>query len=450
MSQSNLPDDIVGDAYTSTFSWDVLTDLTEIGNRMAGQAGEKDGARIIADAFEEAGLRGIQLEEFDIPGWWRDSATLTVDTSTRNHTFDRQHELIGLPGTPAGDVESDLVDLGYGLPEEIGPEVDGKIVLVRSDTPETYDRWIHRMEKYASAAESGAAGFVFRNHVDGCLPPTGEVGYHNRPGPIPAVGVSKEVGARLARYCEDRTPTVRLAVDCRNQPTTSVNTEGVVGPDTDEEVLVTAHVDCHDIAEGAGDNGSGCALVAEIGRLLTHVEDKLDTTVRLIAFGSEEIGLYGAYHHAETHNPDAIKCVLNLDEAGDSRYPKVHRTNGFDSMRTPFEAAAESTGIPIEIEGGVSPHGDSWPFVERGIPAVTAGSAAEGSGRGWGHTHADTLDKLDPQDLRTLAVAFATTVLELADDDREFSHKAPSEIEGSIDENYERELRAGGRWHFDS
>lgn len=75
--------------------------------------------------------------------------------------------------------------------------------MARSDGPADHDRWHHRMEKYAAAAEEGAAGFIFRNHYEGALPPTGEVGYHERPGPIPVVGVSKKLGDRLARYARE-------------------------------------------------------------------------------------------------------------------------------------------------------------------------------------------------------------------------------------------------------
>nr|WP_241432074.1 hypothetical protein [Natrialba magadii] len=41
---TKLPNEVVGDAYTSTFHRDVLEDLVDIGNRMAGQQGERDGA----------------------------------------------------------------------------------------------------------------------------------------------------------------------------------------------------------------------------------------------------------------------------------------------------------------------------------------------------------------------------------------------------------------------
>jgi aminopeptidase YwaD len=438
---SRIPESVVGDAYTSAESWETLESLVAVRNRMAGQEGETEGARVVADAFERASAREVEINEFEIPGWWRGSSSLDIG----DETLTAPHEVIALPGTPSGDATGELVDVGYGLPEDFEErDLDGKIAVASSETPEGHGRWIHRMEKYAGAADAGAVGFVFRNHIEGCLPPTGEVGYHNRPGPIPAVGVSAEIGARLRRECEGESAT--LSVDCRNELTNSRNVEAIVGPDTDDEVLVTAHVDAHDISEGANDNGAGSALVAEIGRLLGQVE--LDTRVRLVTFGSEEIGLYGAYHWAETHDLDSVKCVVNIDGAGNSRNLGVG-TNGFDEPRDTFEEVTDNLRVPLSTRDGISPHGDQWAFVQEGVPAVMAYSRSEGSGRGWGHTHADTLDKLDIRDLRALALVLTNVVVALAEDGRKIPHKSREDIKDEIDEGYVEELKIGGRWPYD-
>jgi len=455
-----LPYRVVGDARTSDFGWRILTDLTDIGNRMAGSVGERRGAERIVAAYEEAGLRNAGLDEFEIPGWWRgDSAIEVSGPVTRRHAD--SHDVIALPGTPAGEVTAPLVDVGdgtYETFEKVSDELEGAIAMVTSQTPDSHDRWIHRMEKYVNAADRGAVGFVFRNHLEGALPPTGEIGYHNRPGPIPAVGVSKEVGERFSRLAEvadegDR-PEITIAVDCRNEPTTSVNAVADVGPDTDEAVLLTAHVDAHDVSDGANDNGAGSALVAEVGRLLKTVEDDLDTRVHLITFGSEEIGLWGAYHAAETIPHEEIVCVVNLDGACNSRNLRVG-TNGFEAMGTVFEAVADGFAAELSTGDAISPHGDQWAFVQEGIPSVMTSTTSEQSGRGWGHTHADTLDKLDPRDLREVATLvaeatyrFATTGSDAARGDV-IEHRSRDEIRTAIPDGYVQELKTGGRWPYE-
>ncbi|XVH32496.1 M28 family peptidase [Haloferacaceae archaeon DSL9] len=445
---SQLPLSVVGDAQTSTFGWDVLTDLVDVGNRMAGQDGERRGAELVAGAFREAGLRGVEIDEFEIPGWWRGSSSLTVrEPHPREHAG--THDVLALPGSPSGTATGRLVDVGDGSYEEFDAagDLEGAVAMVTSDTPGHVDRWLHRMEKYVSAAERGAGAFVFRNHLDGSLPPTGEIGYNNRPGPIPAVGVSAEVGVRLARYAADGPTEVTVDVDCRNAPATSRNVEAVVGPDAGPDVLVTAHVDAHDVSDGAMDNGAGSALVAEIGRLLATMEDDLDHRVRLVTFGSEEIGLRGASRWTATHDADGVKCVLNIDGAGASRNLRVC-TNGFSAMRRVFEETTVAFDAPLSTSGGISPHGDQWVFVQEGIPSVMAGSTSDKSGRGWGHTHADTIDKLDSRDLRALAILLTDAAVRLADGARSIPHKSRETIRECIDEGYVTELKRGGRWPY--
>jgi Zn-dependent M28 family amino/carboxypeptidase len=445
-----LPKEVIGDAYTSTHSWDLLCDLVDLDNRMAGQAGEAEGAELVRAAFEEHGLRDPTVTEFDIPGWWRGPCSLTVERD-RTHAFDEGYQLVELPGTPSGEVEADIVDVGHGLPEDFEDrDLDGKIVMASSLTPDDYDRWIHRAEKYYAAANAGAAGFLFRNHVEGCLPPTGSVGEDDGPGPIPAVGVSKEVGDRLVRYCGDGEVEARLSVECRNEPARSRNVEAVVGPETDEVVLLTAHVDAHDVGEGANDNGVGTVLVSEVGRLLSQVEDDLETRVRLLVFGAEEVGLFGAYHWVDAHDHGRVKAVVNVDGAGYSRNLDVY-THGFEAIGDAFRETSDELGVPIEVSPDIRPHSDHWPFVQEGIPGAQARSTAEESGRGWGHTHGDTLDKLDVRDLRDLAVGLATGVAKLAETDRTVEHKPASEVRAAtIEQGFEEGMRNSNNWPFDA
>ncbi|MFT4889877.1 MAG: aminopeptidase YwaD [Halobacteriales archaeon] len=446
---SRFPTSVVGDAYTSTRHWELLETLVDLDDRMPGHEGERLGAELVRDAFADAGLRDVGIEEFEIPGWWRESSSLTVDHD-RRHVFDEDYQLLALPGSPGGTVEAELVDVGHGLPEDFEEaDLEGKIAVASSATPETQDRWIHRAEKYHFAVDQGAAGFVFRNHVEGCLPPTGTTGRKRGPGPIPAVGVSKEVGDRLVRYSSDRSPAATLEVDARNEPATSRNVEGAIGPDTEREVLLTAHVDAHDVGEGANDNGVGTVLVGEVARLLAGIEDDLDTAVRFVVFGAEEIGLYGSSHWVDTHPNEAVKAVVNLDSVGYSRTLKVH-THRFDAIGAAFEETAEELAVPVEVVDTIKPHSDHWPFVEEGIPGVEGQAVRDESGRGWGHTHADTLDKLDVRDLRDLAVVLASAILKLADADRTIEHESREEIrQASVEDGHEEWMRNMDVWPFE-
>jgi Zn-dependent M28 family amino/carboxypeptidase len=456
METSVLPDDVVGDAYTSTGAWDVLERLVDVGDRLGGSEGERRGAEIVAESFEANGLRDADVTGFEIPGWTRGSSSLTTEAPVER-AFGAPHEVVALPGTPAETVEAEVVDLGYALPPDFDAhDVEGKLVLATASAgdPPGYHRPLHRTEKYQRAADAGAAGLVFYSGLEGCLPPTGWAVLErpeSTPGPIPAVGASHEVAQRLLRWDERGDVRATLSVDCENAPATSHTAEAVVGPDTDREVLVTAHVDAHDLADGARDNGAGSALVAEVGRLLTRVEGDLDCAVRCVAFGSEEVGFNGAHHWAATHDLDDVKCVLNLDGIGGSRTLRAE-THGFDPLGDVFDSVGAAFDAPVHVAEGASVFADQWAFVQRGVPGAAVRSVSGqqdrrwGLGRLWSHTHGDTLDKLDPRDLRALAAQVTEAVVRAAADDLAIPHASPEAVRAAVPADAEEEMRYTGRW----
>ncbi|SNR64152.1 M28 family peptidase [Halorubrum vacuolatum] len=441
----------IGKAYLDTHAWELLTALSDLDDRMPGHEGEAVGSKLVAEGLAEAGLRNVTRTSFPIPGWWRDGTSVTVRRKRRDAVFEDTHELVELPGTPSGTITGEIVDMGYGLPEDFeGVNLTGTIAMASSLTPDDYGRWVHRSEKYSYAAESGAEAFLFYNHIPGALPPTGSIGRRTGPGPIPAVGLSKEVGSRLVRRCEDAPPDggteATVTVDARNEPATSANVEAVVGPDTDEEVLFTAHVDAHDVGNGANDNGFGSALAVGVARILAAIEDDLETRVRIAVFGAEETGLYGSYYWTHTHDLDRVKCVLNADGVGYSRDLEIH-THGFEAIGEAFAEVSDEHGVPIATDDGLRPHSDHWPFVQRGVAAAQARSTSDDSGRGWGHTHGDTLDKLDPRDLRDLSVLCAAGIAKLAESDRPIDERSSDEIrDEAVETKHDVGMKATDTW----
>ncbi len=167
-----------------------------------------------------------------------------------------------------------------------------------------------------------------------------------------------------------------------------------------------------------------------------------------MTFDAEEIGLRGAYRWVETHDTSDIACVINVDGAGSSRDLKVN-TNGFCSLTRVFEEVTNDFDAPLSTNDVIAPHGDQWAFVQEGVPAVMAASASESSGRGCGHTHADTLDKLNSRDLSELATLIAEATYRIAIIDVSIPHGSRGEICDRIDADYITELETGGRWPYD-
>lgn len=436
----------IGQRYISRFGTGVLEDLTEIGARLGASTGERQGHERVATAFKSVGLNDVHFQEFEMPHWERDAASLLLSAPR-----ERSLDCISLPGSPPGTIEDEIVHLGYGLPEDFDSvDLDGKIAVARSDVPDHADRWMHRREKYFRAHENGASAFVFQNHVEGCLPPTGSVGGGTDViGPIPAVGVSKEVGEQLARYhCED-VPTGTVTVETRISDGRSQNVTGTLGPDTDTEVIVSAHVDGHDISQGALDNASGVAVMCEVAAGLAAIEHQLETRVRFVGFGAEELGLVGSQRYAQNNDTSKIKAILNCDGAGRGRNMQV-RTCGFEDIWSATEEISDEFNQPVERLPGVAAHSDHWPFVWRGIPGVQVRSDT-GPGRGFGHTFADTFDKIDSRAIRTHGILVAGVARRLAEEEREVAHRNPADIRDElIAEKQDVSMRVAGEWPFES
>lgn len=431
--------DWIAETFTSDVGWSHLETLVDIGDRMAGSKGEQEAAEATRDVLDEY-ARDARLHEFDIQGWTRGDAAVDAGGDT--------HEAIALPRSPSGQAAGEFVDLGHGLPKDFADaDLEGKVVMAASNVPDWYDRFLHRREKYYHAVEAGAAGFLFRNHVEGCLPPTGSVGTAADPiGDIPALGVSKEVGERLSRRFEGE----HLAVDvsCDIHDATSQNVHAELGPATDAAVLITSHVDAHDIAEGAMDNGAGTAMVVELAKALAAREDDLDTRVEFVVFGAEEVGLVGSEYLAEVRNQSDVKAVLNNDGVCRGRTLALY-DHGFEGLRAAVNDVADQYNHPVEVIPELGPHSDHWPFVQRGVPGYHAMSKTDDEGRGWGHTYADTLDKLEIRNLRESAILLTELVVELADNDREFERKGDKElIEMLEDQNLAEGMKIVGDWPF--
>ncbi|WP_430504522.1 M28 family peptidase [Haloparvum sp. PAK95] len=436
--------DWIGETFTSTAGWDLLEDLVSIDNRMAGSPGEGEALELTRDALADAGARDARIESFDVQGWTRGDSHVAVDG---DRVADAAHECIALPRSPDGTASGELVDLGYGLPEDFEQDVEGKVVMVSSTVPDHADRFIHRREKYFYAVENGAAAFVFKNHVEGQLPPTGSVGSEASPiGGIPAVGVSAETGARLLREYEGEEATV--AVDCEAPDAESGNAVAELGPDTEEYVILSSHVDAHDIAEGAMDNGAGTATIVEVANALAAREDDLDTRVKLIAYGAEEVGLIGSSVEADRADHDAIKAIVNVDSNVYGRTLKLDY-HDFDELKAAADRLSERFDHPVAGDHELVPHSDHWPFVQDGVPGYMVSGETDEEGRGWGHTHADTLDKLEPRNLREQAILLTSLVVDLAGGDVTTEPRDPDAIAAQLEAEDKAEgMKITGDWPF--
>jgi len=182
---------------------------------------------------------------------------------------------------------------------------------------------------------------------------------------------------------------------------------------------------------------------------LARREADLDTRVEVVAYGAEEVGLVGAAHHAAVAAHDDVKAILNNDGVVRGRTLRLY-THGFPELRAAAERVADRMDHPIDAVPELGPHSDHWEFVKWGVPGYHAMSETEGQGRGWGHTYADTLDKLEPRTLREQAILLTELTVELADGDVTVAHRDPSAIAADLeDQDLAAGMRVTGDWPYD-
>ena len=458
---TSIEREILGDIWTTSEPYDVLREICDdIGHRYAGSESEKQGAEFLRRKMEEYGLDNVRMEEFRMAGWERGSASLRLI-----EPVEREFSVISMPYCPAADITAELLDVGEGELadfERLADQVKGKIVISAAETNKPGERGSHRTDKFGWAVERGALAYIYINQNPGMLHITGSITGRNpggdtaadREAPIPGVGVSWEAGSAILRLMERSggTGTVHLKLENRTFESTSANVIGeIVGSEfPDEIVLMGGHYDGHDISQGAGDDGAGTVTGLEAARVLAKHKDRIKRTVRLVCWGSEEVGLLGAFHHAKTTDPSSYRFMLNLDGAGRGQGGQEQLTlSGWPELASWFEQVSRDASYPFTIQDHLNSHSDHYPFALRGVPNGTLNSrdsTAGMIGRGYGHTEADTFDKIHLRGLQMSAALVARLMLAVANADTfPAKRRTEDEVREQLQQNnlLERAERAG-------
>ncbi|MBN1580901.1 MAG: aminopeptidase, partial [Anaerolineae bacterium] len=169
MILNKLEQTILGDLWTSSALWNSLEYLCDGCNgRFAGSDDERRAGDWMLARFREMGLQNVHAEPFEMRGWVRGPGQLALLAGES----EQEMPCMALAGSPPGQVEAQVIDIGPGAPadlERLGDAVKGCIVLAGDQPP-------HRLEKYTLAHQAGAVGFLFANSRPGNLIPAGSLG----------------------------------------------------------------------------------------------------------------------------------------------------------------------------------------------------------------------------------------------------------------------------------
>jgi len=451
--------EVVGDIWVNGEAYQNLLVLCdEFGSRFAGTEGEKHAVDYMVKKLKEYGLDNVKADPFTYVGWKRGRCKLELI-----EPIERELPAISLPLSPPGQVEGEVIYLRSGDPSEFKrreDEIAGKIVLCTSGAGPG-GRRVHRRTKYGYAVALGALGFIFANHNPGQLPITGSLRpAYRMAGEIPAISVSWETASFILRQMEKGRVRVRLTTTDKIIPeSTSWNVVGEIPGSSlkDRFIIVGGHFDGHDISQGAMDDASGACVVLEVARALAKFKGRFKRSIRFICYAAEEMGVTGSTCYVAKHldEIEKIDLKINCDGAG-RRIRHTFRVSGPLELIGTLEAISKEIGYPMDIGPSLSTASDHWPFYMQGVPAVSFASIPEpeiaplvaAQGRGFGHTPADTVDKVDPRGLKEGAMVLAQFLIRLANMDRISRRMTREEIIDYLEKKgVVEELKIQKKWH---
>ncbi len=117
-----------------------------------------------------------------------------------------------------------------------------------------------------------------------------------------------------------------------------------------------------------------------------------------------------------------------------------------------FQHLADEFAYKFDVVDRFAGHSDHFPFALAGVPAGTLSSkdSRQGMiGRGWGHTEADTVDKVSLRGLQMGAILTARVLLRMStasDEEWPGRHRTAEEMRKLVEENdYTESLTRSGR-----
>jgi hypothetical protein len=403
-------------ALADSTAWNLLESLTtEVGPRLAGSPADGAATAWALGKMGELAFDRVWREEVTIPLWQRGEARAAITSP-----FPQPLIVTALgfsPGTPAGGLEAEVVELAdLAALEAAEPEnLKGRIAFInrtmeRLRDGSGYGPAVAARGKGAEiAAAKGAIAFLLRSVGTDShrLPHTGMQQLSPDRPAIPAAALSVPDAEQLARALQ-RGP-VRLSLFLGCQVLGEATTYNVLGEITGREaglVLLGAHLDSWDLGTGAVDDGAGVAIVMAAASLVAK-NGRPKNTVRVVLFAAEEIGIFGGRAYAEAHARELPHHLVAAES--DFGAGRIYR---FDSA-LPNSATAAMEAIaaalaPLGIERGGKAQGgpDLGPMAARGVPVVTL--AQDGLDYfDLHHTANDTLDKVDPKALAQNVAAYA-------------------------------------------
>jgi len=426
-----------------------LADLCDkIGARLSGSPQADAAVEQIATALRAAGLT-VSLQPVKVPHWVRG---------------EEQAEIIEYPGRPAGVIQHlHLTTLGGSVatpPQGISGQVlvvhsfdelrarageaRGRIVVFDVPFNETlavngragtaYGQGVaYRSQGASAAARVGATAALVRTvgGADYRLPHTGHMSYDAQVPKIPTAALSAEDAMWVARLAAEGPVTLRLKLLPQSLP--DVESHNVIADwagreRPDDVVIVSGHLDSWDLAQGAIDDGAGVASAMGAVRLLQSLGLHARRTIRFIGWMSEENGSAGGQAYFNLNSAaleHQIAAIESDNGAGRPLGISAHVPPVALAQFSPLMAALSPMGATI-LDRREEAGGSDVEFLDAaGVPTL-APMVDTRTYFDYHHSAADTLDKIDPDNIRRQVALMAMMAYFVADSPSSLPRLPPS------------------------
>jgi carboxypeptidase Q len=409
-------------AQADQFAWDRLAELTDtFGQRLSGSDNLNRAIQWAVETMKKDGLENVHTERVMVPRWVRGNESLEM-TNPPHHVV----PMLGLGGsvaTPPAGVEAEVMVVTNGDDlNKRAAEAKGRIVLFNVPYTNYGETVQFRSGGASMAAKHGAVASLVRavGPMGLRTPHTGGMNYAAEAAKIPTAAITAEDANRIQRLV-NRGVRVRLRLKMEAKFEADVESFNVVGEikgneKPEEIVLVGGHFDSWDPGTGASDDGVGCVVTWEAARLMKKLNIRPKRTVRVVLFTNEENGLRGGNGYRDQHAQEAANHVFAVESDSGVFAPARLGFSGSEAARK-IIAEIGTLLAPLgmqEISGGGG-GADIGPISALGKVPMMAYSGDSNKYFTIHHTPADTVDRIDPQEVSKAAASLAAMIYVVAD-----------------------------------
>jgi hypothetical protein len=407
------------------YAWDIVEGLTtEVGQRLAATEAEARAREWAVRKLTAMGFSNVHVEPFDMPVWIRGAESAEIVSPFPQKLVVAALGYSGSTG-PEGVtgqiVYFDSVDALRAAPDSA---VAGKIVFIDHHMMPAQDGSGYgqfgapRRQGPTIASLKGAVAIVIRSigtdhHRN---PHTGVQYFTDGAKPIPAGALTVPDAEQLVRILKRGQP-VTMHLTLVSQKSDGGHSGNVVaeipGRDPNAPILlIGGHLDSWDQGTGAIDDGAGVAITTAAAKHIMDAGRPL-RTIRVVWFGAEEPGGFGGTALAKAHASDRYAIAGESDFGAD----RIWRFSS-KLLKTDPAAYAQLAAVlaPLGItknDAGEADGTDVGPTIEAGAPWISLNQ--DGIRYfDWHHTPDDTLDKIDPDQMRQNVAAWTAMLAVLS------------------------------------